>query len=47
MELIREENLKKIEEHIRCIGRLAVGCGLSNDDLIAMFRILNEEEPNA
>ncbi len=45
LELIREENLKKIEQHMDCIRTLAAGCGLSSEDLISMFRIINEEEP--
>lgn len=35
-ELIREENLKKIEEHIEQIIRLAETCNLSNKDIIDM-----------
>ncbi len=43
-ELIREENLKKIEAHIREIRRLARRCGLSEDELLEIFRILEVEE---
>ena len=43
-ELIREENLKKIESHMQAISRLAKGCGITNEDLIEMFRILEVEE---
>ena len=43
LELIREENLKKIEEHMEQIRFLAAGCGLSGDDLAAMFRLLDDE----
>ena len=43
-ELIREENLKKIEAHIREIRRLARSCGLSEDELLEIFRILEVEE---
>ena len=43
LELIREENLKKIEEHMEQIRSLAAGCGLSSDDLAAMFRLLGDE----
>lgn len=39
-ELIKEENLKKIEEHMQSIAALAKSCNLTNDDLIEMFRIL-------
>lgn len=37
VELLREENLKKIEEHIEEIRRLAASCGLGRDDLIEML----------
>ena len=43
-ELIREENLKKIEAHIREIRRLARSCGLSEDELLEIFRIFEVEE---
>lgn len=36
-ELLREENLKKIEVHISEILRLARTCGLTTDDIIAMI----------
>ena len=38
-ELLREENLKKIEEHISEIKRLAVSCGLSTRDIIDMIEL--------
>ncbi len=40
IELIREENLKKIEEYMQNISELAVACKLSNEDLEDMFRTL-------
>ncbi len=43
-ELIQEENLKKIEEHIQAIRQLARSCGISSEELIEMFRILEVEE---
>ena len=43
-ELVREENLRKIEEHMDAIARLAAGCGLTNQDLIDMFTILHLED---
>lgn len=43
-ELIREENLKKIEAHLKAIGQLAKSCGITNGELIEMFRILEVEE---
>lgn len=42
-ELIMEENLKKIEEHIREIYEIAKISGLSQREIIEMF-ILNGEE---
>ena len=36
VELLREENLKKIEEHIDEIVRLAASCNLSQKDIIKM-----------
>lgn len=44
VELLREENLKKIEEHMRQIQKLAVSCNLSRQDLLEMFHIIIEEE---
>lgn len=42
-ELIREENLKKIEEHIEQIVQLAASCNLSKEELIEMVRFGLEE----
>ncbi len=42
-ELIREENLKKIEEHMTHIIRLSSSCNLSKDDVIKMWDIMWEE----
>ena len=44
VELLREENLKKIEEHIDEIVRLAVSCNLSNKDIIEMVNFSLEEQ---
>ncbi len=44
VELLREENLKKIEEHIDEIVRLAVSCNLSKKDIIEMVDFSLEEE---
>jgi GntR family transcriptional regulator len=44
IELVREENLKKIEDYMQKIAELAPSCNLSNRDLIEMFRILIREE---
>ena len=43
-ELLREENLKKIEEHLEEIMKLSVSCNLKKEDIISMLIILYEEE---
>lgn len=43
-ELIREENLKKIEEHMRGIARLAASCNLSKEELMEIYDIVSKEE---
>ncbi|WP_075719124.1 GntR family transcriptional regulator [Roseburia sp. 499] len=43
VELLREENLKKIEEYIQKIMQLAASCNLSRQDIIDMFNIMEEE----
>lgn len=43
-ELIREENLRRIEAHLQSISELAATCGLEKKDIIEMFEILTEEE---
>ena len=42
-QLVREENLKEIEEHLLKIRQLAAQCGLSRRDIIEMFNILEDE----
>ena len=44
IELLREENLKKIEEHIDEIVKLAVSCNLSKQEIIEMVNFSLEEE---
>ena len=44
VELLREENLKKIEDHIEQITKLAVSCNLSRDDIIEMITFGMEEQ---
>ncbi len=44
LELVREEKLKKIEEHLAEIKNLALVCELSEEDLIEMIRFEWEEE---
>lgn len=43
VELIREENLKKIEAHIEQIVQLAASCNLSREDILAMVNFSLEE----
>ena len=42
-ELLREENLKKIEGHMQEIRRLASACRLTENDLDEMWRLQKEE----
>ena len=42
--LIREENLRQIEEHMKQIQLLAMACGLSRQELGEIYDILEEEE---
>ena len=44
IELLREENLKKIEEYIDEIVRLAVSCNLSKQEIIEMVNFSLEEQ---
>ena len=37
VELLREENLKKIEEYMQKINQLAASCNLSKEDLMKCF----------
>ena len=43
-ELLREENLKKIEAHMEQISKLAASCNLSRDDIVEMIAFCMEEE---
>ena len=44
VELLREENLKKIEEHMEQIVRLAASCHLSRAQLLEMMELYMEEQ---
>lgn len=44
LELVKEENLKKIESHLQEAVRLATACQLSGEELLTMLRILLQEE---
>ncbi len=43
-ELLREESLRKIEEHISEIMRLAGACSITKNDIIDMINIISENE---
>lgn len=43
-ELLREENLKKIEDYISKILGLAASCNLSKTDIIEMFDFMSKED---
>ena len=43
-ELLREEYLKKIEEHMTAIADLARGAGLSRGEVLEMWDLIWEEE---
>ena len=42
-ELLREETLRQIEEHLQEIRNLATACGLSREDILEMFSVIEEE----
>lgn len=44
VELVREENLRRIEEHLTEIRRLAAACGLTEEDIREMYKTLWEDE---
>ena len=47
-ELLREENLKRIEEHLQAVWELAASCGLTKEDIVNMLSVLkrrNRYEP--
>ena len=44
VELLREENLKKIEEYIDEVVRLAASCNLSKQEIIEMVNFSLEEQ---
>lgn len=44
VELLREENLRRIEQHAEQIARLAVSCNLTKEDVIEMITFCMEEQ---
>lgn len=43
VEFLREENLRKIEEHLDAAAALAATCGISSQELLEMFQFLLED----
>ena len=43
-EILRETNLREIENHMRKILNIAPSCKLSFNDILEMFKIISEEE---
>lgn len=43
IELIREENLKQIEEYMRKIVEIAPTCNLTNEEVLEMFSVIQKE----
>ena len=44
LELLREENLKKIETHMQEISKLATTCNLTRQDILEMFDIMCQQD---
>jgi len=44
VEVIREEHLKEIETHLQKAAELAATCGLTDGDVIEMYKVLKGEE---
>ena len=42
LELLREEHLKAVEEHLEEAAKLAAACGLSRGELIELLKLLTE-----
>ena len=44
VELLREENLRRIEAHLAEVVKLAVSCNLTKQDILEMLDILEENQ---
>ena len=44
VELLREENLKRIEDYMEEIAKLAISCNLSKQDIMEMLNFCLEEQ---
>ena len=43
-ELIREEHLKEIEDHMRRIRTLSAACHITEEELRELYRVISQEE---
>ena len=46
LDLIREQKLKELEDHLSAAVELAAQCGVSSGELLEMLHILLKEEPS-
>ena len=46
LDLIREQKLKELEDHLDAAAALAAQCGVSPAELVEMLRTLLKEEPH-
>ena len=46
LDLIREQKLKELEDHLRAAVELAAQCGVSSGELTEMLHILQKEDPS-
>ena len=44
MELIREEHLKEIEDHMQRIRTLSAACHITDEELRELYRVISQEE---
>ena len=44
MELLREENLRRIEAHLTEVAKLAASCDLTREDVFNIYDVLSGEE---
>ena len=44
LDLVREHQLKELEDHLSAAAELSKSCGVSREELQEMLRILLEEE---
>ena len=46
LDLIREQKLKELEDHLSAAAELAAQCGVSSGELTEMLHILQKEDPS-